>query len=395
MVKLSQNLTPETAEKIYSQWIEIIKRRESGSIIHLPKRDQLYRAHAFLQSENLFKKYFEKKTDLQLILLDLAAEPIEDSAELLRFIKSEIQSKIRHAALLILDADKLIDEKPSLLASLNNLYHQFPTISLLYFFRRNITYPQLSKKLSSCTTLYQNICIFSHLEKADSYHFIHYLEKKFSITFPQDLIHEIAQKCGGIVWIIKEACRQFCKTKDAKNLFSHGEMQVKLGILWQEFELWEKKILEKIIKKESHFSLEEKSVIKYLLQTNTIYKKNNNYCFSAPILEDFVRKQAARKLTIELIDGQRIAVNGVVMNNYFSKREKRLLILLIDNKEKIIPREQAAKTVWGDNYHQFYTDWALDQFIRRLRIKLSSLGFEGNFIKTIKNHGFSLTSYVA
>lgn len=45
------NLTAETFEKVFSDWCAIVNRRDCGSIVHLPKRDQLYRIHAFIQSE--------------------------------------------------------------------------------------------------------------------------------------------------------------------------------------------------------------------------------------------------------------------------------------------------------------------------------------------------------
>lgn len=391
MISLTQNLTPETYEKIFSEWLGIINSRECGSIIHFPKRDQLYRVHAFLQSKEIQKKYLKAPQEFQCILLDLTAEPIEDSSELEKFIKSQIKPKSNQIALFVLDADKLIDEKMSLISSLNNLYHRFPTLSILYFFGKNITYPSLTAKLSSYTTsLYQNIQIFPYLSQKDSYHFVHYLEKKLDTAIPVEVIKKIVGTCGGISWLIKQACRYYSKTKDPKHIFDHEEMRVKIHILANEFMPEEKEVLEKIIKRNFLFNPEEKHIVTYFIKSNTLVKKNEQYYLFSPLLEDYLNEQLSKKLKIEAVNNRDLVINGVAMNNYFSKREKQLLLYLVNNKGEIIDRDSAAKIIWKENQDS-YTDWALDQFILRLRKKLLSLGFEKNFIKTVKNRGFIIS----
>lgn len=379
MISLLDNLTPETYERIFSEWLGIIRRRECGSIIHLPKRDQLYRVHAFFQSN--------PPQGFRYVILDLTAHPIEDSFDLERFIRNQIVPTTKKIVLLVLDADKLIDEKISLVSSLNNQYHQIPTLSILYFFGKNLTSLTLAKKLSNYTTLYQNIHIFPYLDKKDSYHFVHYLEKKLDTDIPDTLIERIVDMCGGIPWLIKEACRYWTKTKDADHIFDHEEMRIKICMLVDEFLIEEKKTLEKVLKQNFVFNHEEQIVLNYLLKTNTLFKRRRKYYFFSPLLENCLKKQLAEKLKIEAFNTHDLVINGVVMNNYFSIREKRLLLYLINKKGEIIERNIVAKIIWKDNQDE-YTDWALDQFILRLRKKLLSLGFEKNFIKTVKNQGF-------
>lgn len=387
MNKPNPNLTAETFEKVFSDWCAIVNRRDCGSIIHLPKRDQLYRIHAFIQSEAILKKYLKSYENTQIITLDLTSQPIDDSDELERFVKSKINSKSRRVILLVLDADKLIAEKVSLASSLNSLYHQITSLSILYFFGNNITYPNLAKKLSSNTTLYQNIQIFPYLSEKDSEYFIRYLGKKLSVNFTEKITKEIVHKCGGIAWLIKEVVRQYSKTGSPKNIFDHDELKTKISILVDEFTLEEKKLLENIIKKNFIFNTQEQFILKYLLQSNTLVKKGNQLYFSSDLLEDYFRSQISEKLKIEIINEHDLYINGVVMNNYFSKRERKLLIYFVGNKDIAISRDNISKTIWGE---ESYTDWALDQFMKRLRNKLVSLGFEKNFIKTIKNQGFIL-----
>ncbi len=385
MISLTQNLTPETYEKVFSEWLAIVNRRECGSIIHLPKRDQLYRINAFIQSETILKKYLKNYGQTQILTLDLTNQLIDDSYELEKFLKTKIKSQSQKIILLVLDADKLIDEKISLISSLNSLYHQIPILSILYFFGNNITYPMLAKRLSSYTTLYQNIQIFPYLTKKDSDYFIRYLENKLSVNLSEKIIKEIIGKCGGIAWLIKEVVRQYSKTKDFKHIFDHDELKTKISILIDQFTVEEKKLLEKIIKKNFVFDFEEQTIVKYLLHSNTLTKINDQLHFYSTLLEDSFREQLSEKLKIEVVNNRDLYINGVVMNNYFSKREKNLLVYFIKNKGLQISRDFIARIIWGE---ESYTDWALDQFMKRLRKKLTSLGFEKNFIRTIKNQGF-------
>jgi hypothetical protein len=387
MNKPNLGLTPKTFEKVFSEWCKIINRRDCGSIIHLPKRDQLYRINAFIQSEFILRKHLKDYTKTQIISLDLASQTIDDQDDLEKFINTKISLKNIVIVLLILDADKLINEKISLASALNSLYHQLPTLSILYFFGNNITYPEIAKKLSSNTTIYQNIQIFPYLSCKDSDYFIRYLGKKFSVNLSENLIKEIINKCGGIAWLIKEVIREYSKTKSPKHIFDHDELKTKISILIDEFTFQEKQVLEKIIKKKYFFNSQEKKIIKYFLQTNTLIKNNDFYCLTSSLLESHFQKQLAEKYTMEIVNERDLYINGVMMNNYFSKREKRLLIFFVNNKGVPIARDSASKVIWSKDS---YTDWALDQFMKRLRNKLISLGFEKNFIKTIKNQGFIL-----
>lgn len=381
------SLTQKTKEEIFSSWLFAVKNHECASILHLPKRDQLYRLQAFLESKEIIKKYLPNFHQYQFIVLDLAGHPLDDESELTLFLKQKIDLKKQYHVLLILDADELLYKKKHLLPFLDGFYRQ-KNISILYFFRTNITYSWLSKTISPFTTLYQNIFIFPFLKEEDSFHFLNYLEKKYQTKIPFSLKNQIVNFCGGISLLIEQIVRYYCRTKDEKNLFDHEEIRLKLQIVWNEFDDLEKNCLEKIVKKQKIFNDEDKEILQYLAKTNTVIKRKNDYQLHSSLLEKFIKTLLKNKLKIEL-DGQRdILINGVFMNNYFSKRERIFLIYLLKNKGKIISREEAGKIIWQNSAD--YNEWSLDQFISRLRKKLISLGFEKNIIQTLKNQGFVL-----
>jgi len=374
------NLRPETYRQIFNQWFKAIEKRECLSVIHLPYRDQLYRVYAFLEA-NKSKKYHLEIIDLNTLIFD-------DTADLRQWFENKIKLKKR-IIFLVLAADKLLEDKLFLASEFSHIYFQHPNSSFIYFFGKNITSPKLMEKLSSFSLFYQNIFIFPYLDKEDSLHFIYYLEKKLKCRFPKKLIDEIIVNCGGIPWLIEESCRYYEKEKNDKEIFTHKEIILKTNIILKEFLSEEINILEKIIKKDFNFNSDEEEIIDYFIKTRTIIKKDGVYRFHSLLLEKQFKKNLQDKLKIFLDDKNNLIVNNINVNNYFSRREKRVLIFLLKNRGEIVSRDQVGSIMWTNN-PQLYSDWAVDQFIYRLRKKLLFLGFDKAFVKTIKNKGFMI-----
>ncbi len=374
MTKLPAPLTKETSGRIFNKWIDIIKRNESVSVVNLSKREQYYRLNQFLKTEA------KKFTQFQFITLDSISEGIEDSDDLFRFLEKNVNNT-KKVALFIIDSDNLLAEKPQLLSCLDQLRHQNAKISLLYFFNKNITYPWQTTKLARFGSLYQNLQFHRFYEEPDQLQFISYLQKKFAVNLPEETVKKIINACAGKLWLIKEAVRYYAKTKNNEELFTHPEMTMRLTTIFEEFQDIEKHVLEKIIRQDHNFNEEEKLVLAYFQRINFIL---------SPLLSDFIKKELARKTEISCNQKGQILVNDVITDGLFSRREKRLLKNFITHPEKIISREQAALYIWGEKYQEEYSDWALDQVIRRLRNKLLRLGLSRELIKTKKNQGFYL-----
>lgn len=370
-MRQAKPFTTQTIKKIFQPWLNAISQKECASIINIPKRDQLYRLRQFLT------KYKIKKP----LILDLAAEPLEDPPD----IRARLN---KHSLVFVLDADLLLGEKNSFLAYLNQIYFQ-KNISIIYFFQKNITSQKIITKLSPYSTLFHNIHVYSFFSAKDMSLFCLYMEKFFKITLPKAIRKIILEQCGSSPWLIKQAVRYFSQTKDIKNLLSHDQMELKLNVLYEELAVEEKEVLEKILKKNLDFNLMEKQILKYLIKTGLIAQRNQSYYLTIPLLTDFVKRQIARKNSLNINARGDITINNLILTGFFSPNEKRLLKGFLKNPDQIISREDTASYLWGkDNPN--YSDWALDQVIRRLRIKLLKLGLEKKTISTIKNKGFRL-----
>ncbi len=82
--------------------------------------------------------------------------------------------------------------------------------------------------------------------------------------------------------------------------------------------------------------------------------------------------------------GRRIEVDGENLN--LTAKEFDLLLLLIQNKEKVFSREELLKEIWGYN---FYGDIrTVDVHIRRLREKIEKVSSRPNYIMTKWGDGY-------
>lgn len=387
-IQFKPAFSKETLEKFISQIAQIINQHEGGSILNLARRDQLYRAKQLQENRKIFQKYLSSKKPIDYFFLDLSTQMVEDEIDLQKYLSENIKDSKNQKVLFILDADKLFDERSLLLGNIDQLQHQIPEISIIYFFQKNITLNKYRQKFSRFTTCYQNVNIFPYYLKEDSKIFITQLEQRFNIKVPDNISDLILDRCGGHFWLIKQAVRQFLKDKNPKNIFTNEDMRFRLKVIIDEFEPEEIALLEKIIKEDFNFSPVEKDVLGFFMKNRLLYKHANEYVFSMPILKDYLSEQLSQKTQLKINERKQILINDVITDGYFSKKERKVICSFIENKNKIMRREEVAKIIWGKNYEDVYTDWALDQIVRRLRIKFIKLGLEKNLIKTIKNQGY-------
>lgn len=234
-------------------------------------------------------------------------------------------------------------------------------------------------KIANYGSLFQNIFFYPSYAKNDQKQFLDYLENKFKTKISDDLKERVMNECGGNLWFIKEAVRHWIKNKDETSIFNHDEMIFKLATVYEELQNKEKEVVKKIIKNNSIFNTEEKWIVDYL------EKKK----FLSPLMRNFLEKKIASETTIFLDRNNKININEVIVDSFFSHHEKKVLRYFLLKQNEVLNREKIAASIWGIDAS--YTDWALDQFMRRLRNKYKKLGLREDLIKTIKNKGFILT----
>lgn len=388
-------LPPPFSQHTFEDFIEkiciAVNHEECAAFTNLAKKDQLYRIKQIFSNLKTVNKYLKQPEKLQLLSLDMISETIEDKFDLENFLKKNINNKFKKTVIFVLEADRLLEERKNLLAHIDSLYHR-TKILFIFFLQKNIRLNRYSKNLSHYSTLYQNLFYFPLLEKKDIKLFLKQMEVRFQIKIDKEIENMIIDNCAGYTWLIEQAVRNYSQNQNKNEMFTNEGMLLRLKILYDEFEEEEKKVLEKILKKDQYFSDEEKLITDYFTKIKLLKINKKYYEITASILADYIDKIITVNTTIWINLKDQIILNNIMIDRVFSQKEKKLLKYFLSNKLRTISREEAAEAFWREKFKELYTDWALDQIIKRLRKKFASLGLHKNLIKTIKNQGYIISN---
>lgn len=70
--------------------------------------------------------------------------------------------------------------------------------------------------------------------------------------------------------------------------------------------------------------------------------------------------------------------------------QERVLFEYLKGKTQTTTRDEIAQTVWGANWLEKYSDWAIDKLVSKLKAKLVYSNYK---ILTFRNQGYKLTNY--
>jgi DNA-binding winged helix-turn-helix (wHTH) protein len=389
MNSLSEPFSQETLIKFLSPVINAINHNEHCSLLNLSKRDQVFRVKQIQENFNLILKYLQNHKEYKMVPIDLMSDLVEDKVDLFTLIDKNYNNK-NYLVLFILEADILLNERQNLLAAFDSLQIRYPKLTIVYFFRKNILLPRFTNLYTKYHSLYQNIGCFTLLKDSDVFIYLKQLEQRFNCSIPKVLTSFIIENCSGHMWLIKQVVRSWIEKKDISQIENDPNLILRIKTIYEEFEPEEQKLLEKIAIGTKCFEEEEKTIINYLITIGYILKKKNLYKGTIRLLSNFMSKKAQSENILTLFNKKNIMVNKQIVDTAFSRRERILLKELIKEKGKLFTREQMAKIIWGQNYTDHYTDWGLDQFMRRLRQKIKQLQLNPKIIQTVKNKGYIL-----
>ncbi len=108
---------------------------------------------------------------------------------------------------------------------------------------------------------------------------------------------------------------------------------------------------------------------------------------TAPITPDILH--ASSRLRLER-DSRRVYVRGQEIDPPLSLPQYRLLELLYDAEGAVCTREQVIRVVWPEAISDGVSEQAIDALVRRLRDRIAELDPEGQYVVTVRGHGFRL-----
>lgn len=376
-----------TLHGMFILWTNVININESASILNISKWSQTYRIEQFLEDKEFLSKNVRDYENIGFIKIDPDFFPFDNFKGFEKYLKSKCGPGKKSYVVLVSNADNLITKYYEILGYINSYALNNVNTSFLFFFEKNINLPEIFRKIDSYPVLLQNIITNPPLTSGDIDMFIAYKEKAFGTSLGSEIVKKIKQMCGNRLGLITQAIRYYALTRDDKNIFDHDEINLKVKLIWEEFESSEKKLLKKIVKKEYDFSADEDDIIKHFLKTRLFEKsKKNIFRITIPLLTRYMEKTLVKKAVVGVNMGKKLIINDVVVDEFFSRRERKLIRHLLSYKNRVVGRDEVGKVLWGEDGS--YNDWALDQAIRRLRNKFFKLGLPKDIVATRKNVGF-------
>ncbi|MBU1110238.1 winged helix-turn-helix domain-containing protein [Patescibacteria group bacterium] len=216
------------------------------------------------------------------------------------------------------------------LESLLDLY--FPQLNLVFIFSSNILSTRLEKKLHGNNLIYRHIFFFPpvQIDQKEA-------ELIFSGTFVEDerMMRLIAHQAPNI----KEQFR-------------------KVSVFWKEMGL--------------------------------ISTKGSKWKITNPYLDNLATQINPLKQNKFHQKAGKIYLNREDITNIFSSNEQEILKKLISKRGKVLTRDEISHILWGKEWEDKHSDWAIDKTISRIRGKLIKVWLGKNILKTVKGQGIKL-----
>ena len=105
------------------------------------------------------------------------------------------------------------------------------------------------------------------------------------------------------------------------------------------------------------------------------------------LLSDYIQYRVSGDDLVLLQD--KISLNKVPLDYFLSRKEYRILRLLLKDRGSLVTRQQLAEVIWQD-HNEEYSDWAIDQLMTRLRKRLESLSLSSTILQSVRGKGYIL-----
>lgn len=261
-------------------------------------------------------------------------------------------------------------------------------IQASFFIEKNIHTEPFASIFSTHTKFQQNISLFPAYSAEDSKIFADNLCNMWEIQPDKDLLHWVLDEFGGFLWFMREAIRQI---RDAQTPITREEIlnsspiRLRFATLSNLLSPAEMNLLsnihqQKLISPEQRQSSE----FRYLSDIKIIVENGNGFV---------IRPSSLYKMHHEASEGVQLGnehtLPGDTPFDIFTKQEEKVMKLLLENKNKIVSREQIAQIMWGEqDWNEKYSDWAIDKIISRIRQVLDEQGISSLTLITKKGRGF-------
>lgn len=357
---LPDPLLKESLDRMFTAWRKPIDRGENLLILSAPYRDRAYRIPEFVHW--LGRGY-------GVSVISLEGDKIEDSDDWKAVVdQKELRRSERHVCVVV-DAEHLLTDRRHLLQGMSQ-WHLQTSVSILLF-SEQYPYDPVPPVLS------QNRYFHKLYDDDDMRAFLSYLEMKFKTKISETVKTRIVECCGGHLWLAKEIVRHQV-SGESGDPFHHDELIWRVEQIYQGFLPREQEVLRAVNLKQS---TDDKEAHGFLEKTGVISDRRIVIGF----LEEYIKQRTLKNVSLR-IDMGRIKVGNVCIDEFLSPQEQKVIRLLLTPPGVTVPREAFGKAIWGEEGD--FTDWALDQAMKRLRQKLLKFGIPETYVQTVKGKGY-------
>jgi hypothetical protein len=230
------------------------------------------------------------------------------------------------------------------------------------------------------TVLSHNVIFWRHYTDAESLEYCLSLSEKLGVKIPRPEMTKIIDFAGGIFMLLKNLVRSYPNYANFQELIASEEITNAVNVIWNNFTLQEQKALKVVLHREDAKNYWRE--LQYFKQLGII--DNNDQIrgtWTGRVLNP------VKRIVLNAKAGS-IYFNQHKIDKFLNKDDVEVLKKLLVRKGKIVTREDVMairKTIMPDSE---FSNWALDQFISRLRRKLNHLGIPLNYIATIRGSGY-------
>lgn len=397
-------ITTSQYKEAGENWLRAIVRGEDACIVFLPKTDREIRLGQLLNDRGLQKRILGEPSSFIFIRANFDAHDVEDVDDLSFQIQERLNSssilpkpltfpewvdhlrKHKMRIILILpEAERYLtaDDKMALAVLSEAVRKYSPLLRVLSVFETNITHPSIVPFLPKVADLYENIFYYPLYAHGATDSFIDLLCHQWHVSIAPVIRNEIIAACGGQFWLVKEAVREIATTHTWSS--TKEGMQFRLRSFYNLLLPSEQTALYKLATRQKTFSSDERMSLTYL-QTMRVIDEKRQFLIGA--LKDFLLGESSA--TDLKLNDERILFNNVPIEKVFSRKEYKVFKLLLEHVNGMVSRDEIAERIWPVNTQEYYSDWAIDQLIARLRQRCMTLSLPPRLIATVRGRGYLL-----
>lgn len=274
------------------------------------------------------------------------------------------------------------------------------SVSMFFIGSQNLPELLSSELLEGLYTIFRYKFLYVTPPKENEIHFIiKEQEDKFGIKVSEEDTKIIYKVSGGNLWYIKKIISLISESKNTlnkpfneiiNNLAGQYEIDIASEYLWNKLTKGDQDDITDVIKGSTQDFDNE-----YLLRSCIIIKENDHsFKVFSPIFESYIHKVNKIKTRNNDINasvnlkGRVITIDEKVVSSSLTKTEFNVLAYFIEHCNSIVSRDDIAQIMWGSDFYDNYSDYAIDRLISRVRKKIGENASAPKHLKTIKGVGF-------